>query len=74
MFIEEPCFLIYKIYLLFDSQKPDFPSINLLQNAKTYRKLSALIINNFVSKHHLFNPCQTYRGRRKVSKFQNDPS
>ena len=45
-------------------QKPDFLSINLLQNAKTYRKWAALIINSFGSKYNLFNPWQTYRGRR----------
>ena len=74
MSIEVPCFQIYKIYLLFALQKPDFTSIKLLQNEKTYRKWSALIINNLVSKYYLFNPCQTYRGRRKVSATKNDPS
>ena len=55
-------------------QKPDFLSINLLQNEQTYRKWAALIINSFDSKYHLFNPWQTYRGRREVFLTRNDPS
>ena len=64
----------FKLDLLLALQKSIFLSINLLQNAKNYRKQAALIINNFVSKYHLFNTCQTYRGRREVSATRNDPS
>ena len=38
MFIAVPSFVIYKLYLLLMLQKPDFLSINFLQNAKTYIK------------------------------------
>ena len=31
------------------------------------------IINSLISKYHLFDPSQTYRGRRNVFVTQNDP-
>ena len=60
MFIEVPSFQINKLSLLFVLQKPDFLSITLFQNEKTYRKWSALIINFFVSTCHLTNHLQPY--------------
>ena len=74
MIIGVPSFQIHKLDLLLVLQKPDFLSIILLQNAKTDRKLAALIINRFCSKYNLLNPWQTYRGRRIVFVTQNYPN
>ena len=70
MFSEVQRFQIHKLYYYWYY----ILSKNLLQNAKTYRKWAALIINIFSSKNNLVNPLQTYRGRRIVFVTQNDPS
>ena len=66
MFIEVFSFQINKPYLLLVLQEPDVISINLFQNSKTF--------NNFVSNYHLFNPYQTYRGRRSAFVTPINPS
>ena len=74
MFNEVPSFQIYKLYVLLVLRNPDFLSIHLFQNAKSYGKWVALIINNFVSKYHLSHHVQPYRGRWRVFVSQIDTS